>query len=90
MLIYYVTYTELHSFEIAQLLNNNCIIQFSNHYNQQQIQQQVQLSVEDYNDNIQQQTFGTMSIRVYSDNNENMNAENMQDGGDQQTQNDYY
>ncbi|CAG8574676.1 15765_t:CDS:2 [Rhizophagus irregularis] len=48
MFIYHVTYTELHSFEIAQLLNNNCIIQFLNHYNtliQQQLQQQVQLSL---------------------------------------------
>ncbi|CAB4392074.1 unnamed protein product [Rhizophagus irregularis] len=89
MLIYHVTYTELHSFEIAQLLNNNCIIQFLNHYNtliQQQLQQQVQLSVENYNNNIQQPTFDTVSIQVYSDN-ENMSAENMQDGA--QTQNDY-
>ncbi|CAB4405081.1 unnamed protein product [Rhizophagus irregularis] len=89
MLIYHVTYTELHSFEIAQLLNNNCIIQFLNHYNtliQQQLQQQVQLSVENYNNNIQQPTFDTVSIQVYSDN-ENMSVENMQDGA--QTQNDY-
>ncbi|CAB5198466.1 hypothetical protein RhiirA5_419038 [Rhizophagus irregularis] len=87
MLIYHVTYTELHSFEIAQLLNNDCIIQFLNHYNlliQQQLQQQVQLSVENYNNNnnIQQPTFDTVSIQV---DNENMNAENLQDGA--QTQN---
>ncbi|RGB29823.1 hypothetical protein C1646_766134 [Rhizophagus diaphanus] len=88
MLIYHVTYTELHSFEIAQLLNNNCIIQFLNHYNTliQPLQQQFQLSVENYNNNTQQQTFDTVSIQVYSDN-ENMSAENMQDGA--QTQNDY-
>ncbi|CAG8574715.1 uncharacterized protein OCT59_008962 [Rhizophagus irregularis] len=85
MLIYHVTYTELHSFEIAQLLNNDCIIQFLNHYNsliQQQLQQQVQLSVENYNNNIQQPTFDTVSIQV---DNENMSAENLQDGA--QTQN---
>uniref|UniRef100_U9UW36 Uncharacterized protein n=1 Tax=Rhizophagus irregularis (strain DAOM 181602 / DAOM 197198 / MUCL 43194) TaxID=747089 RepID=U9UW36_RHIID len=61
------------------------IYHFLNHYNsliQQQLQQQVQLSVENYNNNIQQPTFDTVSIQV---DNENMSAENLQDGA--QTQN---
>ena len=93
MLIYYVTYTELHSFEIAQLLNNNNINQFQiyqNNIQQQQIQQQVQqvqqLPVESqiYQNSFQQRTSSTTSIQLNPDNNENIilsNAENMQIGG---------
>ncbi|CAB5180817.1 unnamed protein product [Rhizophagus irregularis] len=84
--ICYVTYTELHQFEIARLLNNGINLsripdhQFPHHYNiqsliQQQIQQQVQQPVYQQN-SVQQQSFDTIiqpTYQVYSDNNNTYN-----------------
>jgi hypothetical protein len=80
MFIYHITYTELNSFEIAQLLNDS--INNNNYYNSQSL---IQPPVEsqNYQNSIQQQTFDTISIQDYSDNNiyssADFDSENMQD-----------
>jgi hypothetical protein len=85
--IYYVTYTELDTLEIARHLNNRIDLshipnnQFSRHYNiQSLIHQQFQQVQQPVNQ--QQQSFNNMTqvYSNYNDSNENI-TDNMQDTG---------
>ena len=79
--IYHITYRELDSLEIAQLLNNRIDLshipyyQFPHHYNVQSLIQQwiVQPPVDHQQNTVQQQSFNTMNVQPvsqeYSNNN---------------------
>ena len=81
--IYHITYRELDSLEIGQLLNNRNDLshiphyQFQHHYNVQSLIQQriVQPPIDHKQNIVQQQSFNTMNVRPifqkHSDNNDN-------------------
>ncbi|CAB5198416.1 unnamed protein product [Rhizophagus irregularis] len=76
LFIYHITYTELHPFEIAQLLNNNNNNNFYCYNSQSLIEPPVEF--QNYQNSIQQQIFDDMSIQDYNIHSANSDSEDMQ------------